>query len=148
MLTLTSEYAIHAMLHLCRLRDQGPCLARNIAAAGDIPPKYLSRVLRDLVRAGLLCSSRGAGGGFRLARRAEEISLEEIVSPFQPSRLRTKCPFGGRECSDEDPCALHERWMEVASALTRFLRETTLAEAASESRRVGRRHPVAVAGHP
>lgn len=131
MLSLTSEYALRAMICLTRHIDEWPVSGRTIAEEASIPRKYLSSILGDLVRAGLLDSSPGTGGGFRMVRSPKEIMLSEILSPFEPMLAnRRPCPFGNEECNDNDPCAGHEQWKKVRETYSRFLQETSVHDVA------------------
>ena len=131
MLSLTGEYAIRAMVFLAQRQEEWPIPGPRIAEQAGIPRKYLSAILADLVRAGLLEGTRGRSGGFRLCRPATGISLAEVVAPFEPIHAaRQTCPFGDSICSDKDPCATHERWKGVKAAMNGFLGETTLQEVA------------------
>jgi Rrf2 family protein len=131
MLSVTGEYALRAMVFLARNHDSWPIPGPRIAEAAGVPRKYLSSILADLVRTGLLEGTRGRSGGFQMTRPAKAVSLAEVVAPFEPMTANRKsCPFGNRICSDKDPCSAHERWKEVNAALTRFLEETTLQDVA------------------
>ena len=135
MISLTGEYALRAMIFLARHRDEWPISGPVIAQEAGIPRKYLSSVLADLVRAGLLDGTRGKSGGFRIKRPAKRIRLAEVVHPFEPmNSQRRACPFGNAICNDKDPCGAHERWKGVKLALDRFLEETTLQDVAKKHR--------------
>jgi len=134
MLSITGEYALRAMVYLARNADACPIPGPRIAEAAGVPGKYLSAILADLVRAGLLEGTRGKSGGFQMTRRPKGVSLAEVVAPFEPINANRKsCPFGNRICSDVDPCSAHERWKEVNAAFTRFLEETTLQDVAAKA---------------
>jgi len=124
----TCEYALRAVTHIAQRGGDGPVLARDIAAAMDIPRPYLQRVLRELVRRGVLTSARGIGGGFRLNRPPEKILLLDIMTPFDNVLARTACPFGNPRCGWENPCPVHDRWSRVVATYRSFLESTTLAD--------------------
>ncbi|GMU22547.1 MAG: hypothetical protein AMXMBFR13_26320 [Phycisphaerae bacterium] len=128
MLSKTAEYALRAVATIARVKEDRPILAKEIAAAGQIPNKYLSKVMRDLVHAGVLTSTRGIGGGFRLRRKAESIKLVDIIRPFDDVQAARRCPFGNAKCSDENPCSMHEQWRPVAEAFRNLMERTSLAE--------------------
>ena len=131
MLTLTSEYALRAMIHLARQPDGQPVSGQCVAEQADIPRKYLSKILGDLVRAGVLEGSRGRHGGFKLSRAPQTIRLHEVLALFEPALAhRRPCPFGNVVCSDEVPCAGHDRWKTVQEAYQGFLHETTIYDVA------------------
>ena len=128
MLSKTAEYALRAVATIARVREDRPVLAKEIAAQGQIPTKYLSKVMRDLVHAGVLTSTRGIGGGFRLRRKAESIKLADIIRPFDDIVASRRCPFGNAKCSDENPCSMHDQWKPVSEAYRNLLEQTTVAD--------------------
>jgi len=78
-LTRASSYALHAMVHIAGERVNYPLASHQIAQAYDIPERFLLKVLKPLVSAGLLTSVKGPHGGYRLARTPKEISMLDIV---------------------------------------------------------------------
>lgn len=127
MLTLSSEYALRAMIYLTVHCDEWPIRGRTIADQAEIPRKYLSKILGDLVRVGVLVSSPGIGGGFQMARDPKDIPLQEVLAPFEPILAdRRPCPFGNVTCNDDDPCAGHEQWKTVRQAYATFLQKTSI----------------------
>jgi len=137
MLTLTGEYALRALIYLAQHSNACPIPGRRIAESAEIPVKYLSKILGDLVRFGVLDSSPGKTGGFRLRREAQNTTLYEILAPFEQFERR-RCPFGNKECNDRDPCLAHSRWKHVVDTERRFLRETSIYEVAVHEQRNSR----------
>lgn len=128
MLSATAQYALRAFVFIATHGDDHPVLAKDIAAQTGVPVHYLSRILRDAVRAGLLDSARGVGGGFRLSRPADRIKLVDVLSPYDDVLDRSRCPFGQPRCNDQSPCGFHEYWKPIAVAYRKMLEDTTLAE--------------------
>jgi len=131
-LSHTCEYALRAITCIARRDGDGPILARDIADEVDVPLKYLHKLLRDLVRAGLLSSTRGIHGGFRLDREPAEVRLADVLAPFNRTLGQTTCPFGNPECGVDEPCPVHHRWVRVVDAYRTFLESTTLADLLEE----------------
>ncbi len=127
MLSTTTEYALRALVQMARLPQKQSVLARDLAASTQVPANYLSKVLLALRNAGLLDSARGAGGGYRLSRPADEIHLVDVVEVFEHSKGRSKCLLHERECTDATPCAAHPAWHHLVDAYTAFLLSTTVA---------------------
>lgn len=120
--------------------------AAEIAEAESIPPYYLAKVLQDLARSGILSSVRGRGGGFRMARAAEEIRVLEVLAAVENVRaLTSECVLGLDECNDEVSCPLHNTWKRVRDRLMLRLEQMTVADLAVELRRkrryLGKRVP-------
>lgn len=126
LLPRTTEYALRAALHLA---DEHPLSVpgATLAAALGAPANYLSKTLGQLVRAGVLASTRGPTGGFRLVDPPERISLDRIVSVFS-THARGQCLLGTGPCGDNPDCPVHTRWAPIGGSITAFLRTTTLAD--------------------
>lgn len=147
MLSRTSEHALRAVVYLAQHVDDWPIPGRRIAEALDIPRKYLSCILANLVRARILEATPGKSGGFRMVSTPERIRLRQVLTPFEPVLTDHRaCPFGNAICSDDHPCAGHHRWRGVREAYDRFLEETTVYDVSvpqndrqSKSRKKGTR---------
>ncbi len=133
-MTRSSEYALRALIFLAQNKDRWPIPGREISRATRIPARYLQKILGDLTRAGVLASTPGRTGGFRLRRPAERIRLVAVLAPFERSEGR-RCPFGNTVCSDLNPCGGHDQWKRVVEAEQQFLSETTIGCVARPGRR-------------
>ncbi len=129
-LSQTSEYALRAATLLAQHADPGPLDVTVLAKALGIPRNYLSKTLSQLVRAGVLESVRGKHGGFRLARPATNLTLYDVVEPFEHFAGTRRCLLGQSVCNDRQPCAAHEAWKAIGERIVRFFRGTTLADLA------------------
>lgn len=142
MLSITAQYALRALVYIAGQNGDQPVLAKEIAAHTGVPLQYLSRILHNAVRAGLLESSRGVGGGFRLTRPQNKIKLIDILSPYDDVLDRSRCPFGQPRCNDDHPCGFHEHWKPISVAFRQMLENTTLDAIGQEglggSRRKGK----------
>ena len=135
MLSITGAYALRATMYLARRAGEGPVRVEDVAGALSVPRNYLSKILHALVKEGLLRSERGPRGGFELAVPASTVTLLQVVEPFEDLEEGRRCVLGRGECSDADPCALHEQWKGVASDLAAFFRDTVISDVvAGESR--------------
>lgn len=130
MLSQTCEYALKAATYIARRGGDEPLSARDIAVGASIPHDYLQKLLTELVRNGVLTSSRGIGGGFRLAKSPDLLRLADVIVPFTNADRDRHCPFSGSNCDPRTPCAVHDRWGSVVDSLTQFLETTTLADLA------------------
>lgn len=128
MLSVTSQYALRALSHLARQTGEA-VLGRDLAESVEIPANYLSKVLLTLRNAGLVDTTRGSGGGYRLSRSASGIHLIDVVELFEDvSRTKPRCFLGrGRPCSETNPCTAHSAGKEVLAAYLAFLVSTPLS---------------------
>lgn len=101
--------------------------AQRIAESTQVPEDYLSKVLQQLVRGGVLTSQRGRHGGFQLARPAGEISMLAVVNAVEPIPRIEKCPLGLREHGLR-LCPLHRRLDEAYGLVQKAFAATTLEE--------------------
>lgn len=89
-LTIKCEYAILALVHLARHADEGYVTVAKIAEAQEIPPKFLEQILLIMKRARLLTSVKGQNGGYKLAKRSNEITLAEVIRLFDGALAPTE----------------------------------------------------------
>lgn len=134
MLTLTGEYALRAMIYLTEHTEAWPIPGWEIAEQAGIPARYLSKVLGDLVRCGVLQSSPGKGGGFRMTQPPEKTALYDVLAPFGQFGS-DRMPFINEECPDALARGTRLRWREVMESETAFLKKTTVADIAACDRR-------------
>ena len=130
---MISKTGIHAIVAVADLAELEP---GSYAGAGDVaerigaPRNYLGKLLQTLAEEGILESQKGKGGGFRLARKAESVSLYDIMEPIEHVSRWSGCFLGRPRCSDHAPCAVHQQWGMVRDAYLQFLKETTVADLA------------------
>jgi Rrf2 family nitric oxide-sensitive transcriptional repressor len=133
MISLTAEYALRAVTHMAAASlaeaEEGPVsmTVGQIASATMVPEGYLSKVMQQLVRAKIIQSQRGAGGGFRLSRAAQEISAYDVVQAVDPIRRIEKCPLG-LEAHELVLCPLHKQLDEAARLIEEKFRGTCIVE--------------------
>jgi Rrf2 family protein len=126
-----SQYAIRALTQLARLAPDATATVAAIAEAETIPAAFLAKVVRTLVRAGLIESHRGPGGGIRLARPASEITVLEAIESSGDENFLKSCLLGFPRCSDVNPCALHDAWGQTRHQLRSSLEQATIAQLAA-----------------
>jgi len=126
------------MIHLACLPENGQALRDQIATAENIPSSFMAKILRSLVRAGLLNSARGVNGGFSLAREPEGITLLDIIEAVEgPIRL-TDCSVAESECTHTEDCPAGPVWLAVQQNMKGILGGTTLEDLVSTPRRNGK----------
>lgn len=124
------EYALRAVVHLAA----GAPAARTveqIAQVTKVPPAYLAKVIQELVRAGVLRSQRGVGGGISLVKTPEELTILEVVNAVDPIQRIDHCPLG-LAAHGVNLCPLHRRVDNALATVENAFRSTTLAEVLAE----------------
>ncbi|MBI5863265.1 MAG: Rrf2 family transcriptional regulator [Planctomycetes bacterium] len=132
MISKTAEYAIRASICIAGHSGQA-CTTQQIAAATGIPAGYLSKVLQLLGREGLVRAQPGPGGGFLLARAADQICVLDVIQAVEPLPRFRECPAGIPEHVG-GLCPLHTRLDQVFEAVEKSLRACTLAELLVDSK--------------
>lgn len=123
-----TKYAIRALCHLAQQPPGSPAQAREISETLDIPYHYLSKILQDLARKGVLASTKGPGGGFRLNRPAGEISLYAVIEAVEGPISDDECMLGLETCSDEAPCPMHVFWKGLRSTFRDRMKAVSLTD--------------------
>jgi Rrf2 family transcriptional regulator, cysteine metabolism repressor len=134
--TTKAEYGVRFLIELGRHEDGRPTPLGAVAEAERLPLAYLERLVALLRKAGLVESTRGAHGGYRLARPAEEIRMDEVVLALEGAVAPMECfvEDGDRRvvCSHESDrghaCSTKLLWTRVQGAVLQTLQRTTLAE--------------------
>jgi Rrf2 family protein len=130
----TAEYALRAVVWLAR-EPAASVGTQHIAKATHVPAGYLARVLQSLARAGLLESTPGRAGGFRLRRAPAEISVLDVVNAVDPVQRIVSCPLG-LKAHRGHLCPLHRRLDDAAASVERAFAATNMAEIVAETRPV------------
>ncbi len=129
------EYAIRALTYLAGFEPGTRVLARDVSAHENVPGPFLGKIFQTLVRAGLLTSTKGPGGGFALAQDPRKIALFDIYQAVDGTQYLEACAVGLAKCSDEMPCPLHDRWKPIRERIRQYLEATSLADMAEATRK-------------
>ncbi len=127
------EYAMRAMIELAQRRSEGVLVpAREIAERQQIPLRFLEQQLGALSKASLVESFRGAGGGCKLAREPETITVAQIADAIEGQMFPVFClEPSDHTCFQDSKCGLQGFWGDVARAVAKVFDETTVADLAA-----------------
>ena len=125
-LTTKGRYAVTAMLDLAIHYDKGAVTLSDIAGRQGISLSYLEQLFARLRRKGLVKSTRGPGGGYRLATEPENIRVAEIVTAINETVDATRCGGAG-DCQDGHQCLTHGLWVDLSEQIDDFLGAISLA---------------------
>ncbi|MGH2429711.1 MAG: RrF2 family transcriptional regulator [Candidatus Limnocylindria bacterium] len=130
-----TEYGIRILATLARSED-GACLSLSeIARREKLPHAYLEHLVGDLRRANLVTATRGASGGYRLARPAARIGMTEVVRALEGPILEMPCAGADNleACDRPQPCSVHEVFQRIYESLHGTLGATTLDDVAAST---------------
>ena len=125
-LSTRGRYGVRLMLDLALHYGEGPVLLKDIAGRQGISEKYLWQLINPLKTVGLIGSTRGAHGGYVLARPPEEISLREIVRVLEGSLCLVDCVENPAVCDRSQTCTSRDIWSEASNQISQILESMTL----------------------
>jgi len=128
LITRATEYAIRAILYLAKQPPKEIVLKKDICKSQDITPAFLTKILQPLIKAGIVGSQRGVGGGFYLTKDPAEISLLDIVEAQEGPVLLNQCLTEPGACERDVFCPVHGAWSQVRDDFTKTLSRYTFAE--------------------
>ena len=136
MFSTRSEYGVRVMIQLGRRHGAGPVSLAEVAESEQLPLAYLEQLIARLRKAELVSSTRGAHGGYELARAPEKITMAQVVEALEGTLAPMQCltdPVTHRvlcnhELDADESCATKLLWTRVQGGITRALEQTTLAE--------------------
>lgn len=134
LLSQRCEYGLRAALHLTASAPGAYVPIREVSAALGIPYHFLAKIAQSLIQEGVLESTRGPGGGVRLARPSGQVTLHEIVLALDGPAIFEACVLGLPGCGVEQPCPLHDRLAPARDRVRAMFEETTLAGLADRIR--------------
>lgn len=127
MLSKTALSVVKALVALAELAPDEYEGAASVAKRIGAPQNYLAKQLKFLAASGLVESQKGMGGGFRLGRSPQRITLYDAVEPIDQVSKWLGCFLGGK-CDCRNSCPVHDRWAAVRDEYLRFLKGTSIAD--------------------
>ena len=136
-LSTRGRYGLRALIDLAVNQGDGTVSAQNIAKRQGISEGYLEQLIRIMKNGGLVISVRGAGGGYRLARPAEKISVGDILRCLEGSLDAVECPaLEGNDCSAADACVTKFVWKRINDAIANAVDSILRSELAEEEKKL------------
>ena len=132
-ITRGTDYAVRVMVHLATLPEGSRVPVTELARVGGAPESFVSKILQQLVRSGMVNSSRGMGGGFMLAVDPANVTLLDVVEAIEGPLQINLCLPGEHTCDRKTQCSVHPVWQEAQAALKAILRTASIRRLARES---------------
>ena len=128
------RYAMRAMLDLAMHYGEGPILLKDIAERQQISVQYLEHLILRLKAPGLVSSTRGAKGGFTLAKLPSQIRLIDVITVSEGSIAPAECVLSPETCSRSSSCVARDVWLELKTAMDGVLESMTLEDLVERQR--------------
>lgn len=141
-ITTLAEYGVICALHLARRFGEGPVTGRDIAAREKLPVDYVEQILLRLRRAEIVKSTRGAHGGYALARPPADISVRDVINASELQTFDLHCvshPVEEERCSSSQNCSIRPVWMLLQQRIDAVLEGVRLADLMHEESEVRQR---------
>ena len=143
MITKKSKYAIKALIYLAKKKNAEPVLIEEISIEEHIPKKFLEAILLTLRKAGYLGSKKGKGGGYYLIKKAEDITMAEVMRLFDGAIALVPCVAhkyyeACEECIDEITCPIREVFRLIREQTVATLKDNTFAVLIDKERKLGK----------
>ena len=122
----TTQYAIRILSYIAKYGTSRLYPAKELSEILEIPYKFLTKIMTELVKSGFVESIKGREGGYKLSKPAKEISIYDILETSNKLDDDRKCILGIGECDGNNKCALHDQWVEPRDLIKKMYRDTTL----------------------
>lgn len=130
-ITTWAEYGLICALHLARRTMDGPVTGREIAEREKLPADYVEQIMLRLRRADIVKSTRGAKGGYALARAAREISVKDVLQASELTTFDLHCvshPVSEERCAESGDCSIRPVWMLLKQRIDEVLGGVLLSD--------------------
>ena len=126
-LTTKGRYAVTAMLDVALHESFGPVNLMDISKRQGISLPYLEQLFLRMRKEGLITSSRGPGGGYRLRQSRSDISVADVIRAVDEQVDATRCG-GHKNCQADERCLTHDLWEDLSLQITNFLSDISLSD--------------------
>jgi len=135
-LSNTSKYTIRILAYMVNYKDAPLISAKELSENLEIPYKFLTKIMTELVRVGFIDSIRGREGGYKFLKKASEITVDDVLSLFNDSIKDEECILGIGYCNANCKCALHDKWVKSKMQLQKMFKESTIEHIAGEGNKI------------
>ena len=128
-----TEYALRGLIYikLQNLKNRRPGTV-EISKEIDAPPFFTAKILQRLVRTGFLESIKGKGGGFYFNTAKPDLPLKKLISATEGDRSFSGCGIGLKNCDENNPCPLHEKYAPIREAINNLVTGETVESLAEK----------------
>jgi Rrf2 family protein len=129
-----TEYALRALVYIQMQNYNGNRPGTDeIAREIEAPRFYTAKILQRLVRMSFVMSLKGKGGGFFFNQKKPELTIKKLINATEGSKIITGCGFGLKNCSEDNPCPLHEKYAPIREAIKKLVSTETIQSLAKKN---------------
>lgn len=140
-LSTKSRYGLRALFDMAYHAGTLPAQIKDISRRQNISPRYLEQIFQDLKKGGLLKSRRGPQGGYFLARKPHEITVQDIIAAAEGEMALVDCIKSGKGCKKtcefDNQCVTQQIWLEASKRLNEYLSSVTLKDLCDKGKELG-----------
>lgn len=133
-ITRATEYAVRTVIFLAQQPKDDIVLKKDICRTQEVTPAFLTKILQPLIKAGIVSSQRGVGGGFLLAKDPSEITMLDILQAEEGKLKLNHCLVDSTVCSRDAYCSAHEVWDEAQRQMAKVLQDKSIADLVQRER--------------
>ncbi len=127
------RYALRAIVRLAILSKDGRYVPlKEISENEDIPVKYLENIMQFLKKGGIVASFKGPGGGYKIKKNVNELTLFDVVKAFEGDIDLVDCCSGQYECPRKDICSTYNTWAILSDVLKRSMKSVKIIKLAED----------------
>ena len=127
-ITRATEYAVRAVIFLAQQQKDSIVLKKDICRTQEVTPAFLTKIFQPLIKAGIVNSQRGVGGGFLLAKDPSEINMLDILEAEEGNLKLNHCLIDTDFCQRDAYCSAHEVWYDAQREMAEVLKRYSIAD--------------------
>lgn len=129
-LSKACQHAVRALVYIQQQHTEGKTQVgiQAISKGTNSPAPITAKILKDLVKHGLINSKKGPGGGFSVSEKTPNTSVIDILMLLEGKDALSKCPFGIPNCSDQNPCPAHFDYIKIRTQMNALFEKLTVLE--------------------
>lgn len=124
----TSQYAIRVLTYIVHNGAEHKYSAKDISEKLNIPYKYLTKIMTQLVDADIIKSIRGREGGCSISKQPSQIKIIDILEAVNENLHQKECILGNGPCDERKKCVLHDKWSSPKKEIASMFNDTTLED--------------------
>jgi len=127
-ITRATEYAVRAVIFLAQQPKDSIVLKKDICRTQEVTPAFLTKIFQPLIKAGIVNSQRGVGGGFLLAKDPSEVNMLDILEAEEGKLKLNHCLIDTDFCQRDAYCSAHEVWYDAQREMAEVLKRYSIAD--------------------